>query len=57
MVSETIIRRTAIFFPFLVVVKARHLSKHSDVTEGVDGDSEVAAESGLSGKADTARQT
>lgn len=36
--SETIIRKTAIFFPFLVVVKARHFSKHFDVAEGVDGD-------------------
>lgn len=42
--SETIIRNIAIFFPFLVVVKARHFSKHCDVAEGVDGDSEMAVE-------------
>lgn len=42
--SETVIRKTAIFFPFLVVVKERHFSKHSDIAEGVDGDSEAAAE-------------
>lgn len=55
--SETIIRKIAIFFLFLVVVKARHFSKHCDVAEGVDGDSEMAVEWGLSGKADTARHT
>lgn len=55
--SKTIIRKMAVFFLFLVGVKARHFSKHCDVAEGVEDDSEMAVEWGLSGKADTARQT